>query len=200
LAKAKHFTNFSLGESVLSSKVPNLIDLLVSQFGLGVIYTLFVRVIAMFYSIKGIFTASSPSQVPKGAVGSYAVPVPTLHSRRARSDKGQQDEPMHPYGRMSFFAKQSYNGITKAHGWFKHFLGCANYEQATLTSLSIRAHRALIANVVPGKSRNWLENLIKWGKMGITHGAGLLVRLAVWGEPVLLLKQRPARSFIARVN
>ena len=197
LTKVEHFADCPLGEITLSSKVSNLKNLLVSLFGLRVIYALFVRVITMFYSIKGIFTTSAPSQVPKGAVASYAVQVPTLHSRWTGTNKGQQDEPMHPYGRMSFFTKQSYNGITKSHSWFKHFLGCADYKRATLTSLSVRAHCALVAHIVSRKIRDRFKNLWGYGRVLVSHRVALLYRVILWLEPGLLFTQRClARSFI----
>lgn len=146
----------------------------------------------MFNFIFKVFSPCTPLKIFQVAFCAVSILMTTLHSWRTRTPEGREDKYMN--SELISTAKLD-RRITFAQFLVKDSLWHITDKPATLALLPVRSHSAQVADFITGKIGDCLENFYIWSKMKITHGAGLLGRLAVWAEPMPLFTQ-PLGSFI----
>jgi len=149
----------------------------------------------VLHSIKHVFGMGSITKVAKKAIRGDTIQMAAFHSWGWWPYKSKKNELMDlAIGTLSF-SNQYYVKVTPlTFAWLTKPLGrffkVPFFRLIPAGGLVIRPYPAIVRNVISGKSGNWFESFFVWSKMGITHGADLLRRLAIWGEPDSLFTQQ----------
>ena len=190
-------------EVSLSTKFSDFQNLFFTELSISSIHSF--ESIAVLKLINHVFTSGSPLKVSEDRMGWNTIKVPTFHPFRTRANKSQQYQTMDTNAVSFVPLFQSYQGVSFYQAWFKNTLRVIIYNTfkanpwPLANSAPIGPNLSMIADIVPRKSRDrqpsFLSLISDCAKVMSIHGRNLLLGFG-WGEPVLLLKQRPACFFI----
>ena len=185
VAHIKHSADFTLGVKASCGDRPHRHYPLVSHFCLRMIHSLKAWTGAMPNSIKGIFAFCAPFKIFKEEMSRNPVFVTRFMSWRAWTIERQQDETVYVFRCPVPIIGKNYAWITTtAYTWLKHFLWGANYTPPfSSLVLPVGSNRAAAANIVSWPAWYRLENLWRYGRILVSHGAVLLHRIASGSEP-----------------
>jgi hypothetical protein len=180
----------------LGIKLSDPQNLGIGKMRTGVIFTpkSIVCLGAMLRSIKLILSFCPPREVFKKAMCTNTIKVAAILPGRGRTNKSQQDKSMNFHIKNLTIPAQAYNWIAiMVQFGFQDSLRSYGYDTA---EFPIRPHSTLVRNLVTGKIRDWFKNLWGCGRILVSHGVALLVRVASGLEPYSCHNRDAACFFI----
>ena len=194
----KHFPDCLHRIESLSIKLSDLNNLGFRQLNMRMLFASMARTMFMF--VEMVVGSRIPSQIIKSAMVADTIIMASFHARRTGTDKRNEDK-MVNFAIIVLFVFTKYDEwITPIYSRAKGSLRNDRHLRFIGTYSPIRSHSPLVTHIVPGEAWDRQPSLLNliWNraKVLVSHGAGLLGRLASGLEPVLLRKQLPACFFI----